>query len=80
MAQPNIADLKKPWDGRVRKDMQVTGAIELAYLRGEQAGRDDGWNDAVATCLRLMAKWFFMSNKDAKACVTEMRALYVDNK
>lgn len=40
MGHPAIQDLKKPWQSRVRKDSQVTGAIELAFLRGEQAGRE----------------------------------------
>jgi hypothetical protein len=35
----------------------------------------EGYNQAVADCLKLMAKWFFMSNKNAKACVEEMRKL-----
>jgi len=33
-----VADLKRPFNNRVRVDGQVTGAIELAYLRGFQAG------------------------------------------
>ena len=34
-----------------------------------------GYVDGVTACLKLMAKWFFMSNKDAKECVNEMQAL-----
>lgn len=36
-----VADLKKPWQTRIKTDKTVTGHIELAYLRGYQAGVED---------------------------------------
>lgn len=33
-----VADLKRPFKNRLRHDSAAAGAIELAYLRGEQAG------------------------------------------
>lgn len=43
--------------------------------REEGVAYAEGYREAVKDCLALMAKWFFMSNKDAKACVEEMRVL-----
>lgn len=39
-------DIKKRWNSRNRVDRQVTGAIELAYLRGKHAGYVEGYKDA----------------------------------
>lgn len=36
-----VRELTKPWRSRVRMDRSVTGAINLAYLRGYQAGYED---------------------------------------
>ena len=33
-----VADFKRPFNNRVRVDKVASGAIELAYLRGFQAG------------------------------------------
>lgn len=38
---PSTVELKKPWNSRVRMDKNVTGAIEVAFLRGYQAGYED---------------------------------------
>jgi len=35
-----------------------------------------GYLQAKQDCLRVLAKWFFMSKKDAKACRDEMLKLY----
>lgn len=37
-----VADLKRPWQTRLRVDRTVTGNIELAYQRGYHAGLEDG--------------------------------------
>lgn len=34
-----------------------------------------GYTDGVRACLKLLAKCFFMKNKDAKACRDEMQEL-----
>lgn len=36
--QSPVADLKRPYKTRARVDSEASGAIELAYWRGEQAG------------------------------------------
>lgn len=33
-----IHDLRHRWNNRVRKDREVLGAVELAFMRGYQAG------------------------------------------
>lgn len=43
-----IGDLKGRWNNRGRVDRQVTGALELAYLRGKHAGYVEGFKDAKA--------------------------------
>lgn len=46
---------------QLRKDKQTLMAYPIiSYNRG------------VQDCLKLLAKWFFMSNKDAKQCRDEM--------
>jgi len=37
---PEIADLCQPWNNSGRFDRSVLGAIELAFLRGKQAGAE----------------------------------------
>jgi hypothetical protein len=70
MSSEAIADLKRPWKNRVREDRNVTGALELAYLRGRHAGRCDMRDEII----RVMRKWFF-TNADVRDCVKEIRAL-----
>ena len=41
MIMRNVEDLKRPWKNRGRVDQEATRAIELAYLRGYQAGIED---------------------------------------
>lgn len=36
-----VENLKGPWQSRIRMDKAVTGAIELSFLRGYQAGYED---------------------------------------
>jgi hypothetical protein len=67
-------DLKKPWANRMRRDTQVAGAIELAFLRGEQSGREK----TIARVLKIIAKWF-SSDSDIKGCLREVRALKDDH-
>lgn len=54
--------------GPTAKDVAL---MERAIARRDKIIR----NQAIDDCLCLMAKWFFLTNKDAKACVAEMRAL-----
>lgn len=44
-------------------------------VRAERKMFDEGYALGVAHCLKILAKWLFMSNKDAKAARDEMRAL-----
>lgn len=39
--EAHVHDLKAPYRTRDRMERQVTGAIELAFLRGYQAGQED---------------------------------------
>jgi hypothetical protein len=45
-ASPNVADLHKPFNNRMRFDRQACGAIELAFMRGEHSGYLEGYRDA----------------------------------
>lgn len=40
-----------------------------------QEAYEAGYYEAKNSCLRLLAKWFFMKNKDARSCRDEMLAL-----
>lgn len=42
-----VADLKRPFNTRDYRDAGATGSIELAYLRGVHAGREDAIEEAV---------------------------------
>jgi hypothetical protein len=44
-------------------------------VRAERKMFDEGYALGVAHCLKILAKWFFMSNKDAKAARDEMMKL-----
>ena len=46
----------------------------MAGMTGEEMYQA-GYAAARSACLRTLAKWFFMSNKDAKACRDEMQKL-----
>jgi len=59
----------------------MTDEEMMEIMQGSLAKRDAiVRNAAIDDCLKLMAKWFYMSNKDAKACVNEMLALKVKPK
>ena len=49
-----VADLKRPFDNRLRREPAVSGAIELAYLRGLHEGLGLHWplteNEIAALC------------------------------
>lgn len=39
------------------------------------AAHNDGYNAALNDCILLLRKWFWATNKDARACEVEMRKL-----
>lgn len=48
--------------------------------RAEIEAQGEGYKQGVQDCLKLLAKWVFMSNKDARACRDEMFPLLAPKK
>lgn len=44
-------------------------------VRAERKMFDEGYALGVAHCLKILAKWFFMTTKGAKSARDEMQAL-----
>lgn len=40
-----------------------------------EAARKDGYNAALNDCLGLLRKWFWASNREARACEADIRKL-----
>jgi hypothetical protein len=43
--------------------------------RGTEEAQAEGYNEAISDCIGLLRKWFWGTNKDARACEVDMRAL-----
>lgn len=45
--------------------------------KGERTAFERGRREAVNDCIGILRKWFWGTNKDARRCEDEMRALVV---